>query len=91
MSKENNAMPRETLDTIVERIKNLSEKVDSLTADVKATNQLIVSTFATKVDLARLEKETDEKIRPLSAFIYALTALILLSVGGAVVNLVLKK
>ena len=91
MSKENNVMPRETLDTIVERIKNLSEKVDSLTADVKATNQLISSSFATKDDLARLEKETNEKIRPLSAFIYALASLILLSVGGAIVNLVIKK
>lgn len=90
MSTENK-MSRETIDTLVERISNLSRKMDELTADIKETKQLLQSSFATKEELKSLEDRTIERIRPISAFIYALASLILLAVGGAVVNLVLKK
>ncbi len=86
-----NKMSRETIDTLVERISNLSRKLDELTVDIKETKQLLQSSFVTKDELKSLEDRTNERIRPLSAFIYALASLILLAVGGALVNLVVRK
>lgn len=95
-----NKMSRETIDTIVERINGLVEKMNTIAYDQRDIKKFIMESSATKNEIRDLEVRMDEKLksledrtedsmRPIRTFITGAVSFILLSVLGAVLSYVL--